>query len=709
MDQERSKTIAALIICKNEEVYIGRALESVKWCDAIFVADTGSQDATISIARKYTPHVLLGCIWPDDFSYCQNWLIEQVRLYEKSSGEKFDFFISLDSDEQLLSSEADVREAVALAKDTVRVHMMAEGSERVDFYFSRIFRNTPEIYWEKPIHKHLNVPGEGEPVGNVKIMYGYSPTHLVDVDRSLRMLEAAVESPARTPREIYYLGREYYYKKRYREAIKTLEWYVSVSNWAAEAADAYLIMAQCWMELGYIEDPKLVEKSADAALQAIKINSNFKEAIQHMVDISLPENKKQWQRLAKTANNSGVLWDRVPAEPIWNVIFISPHNDDEALFGAFTLIRQKPLVVVVTDSHIQPNRGDVGCDAETRRQETIEAMKIAGCPVVFLGIKDTELTEEILRERLKPFNPETVYAPAIQGGNFQHDIVGKVAKELFGASCKFYTTYTKTELYTEGTVEIKPQHNELEIKDKMLACYKSQLALPSTKPHFDAVRGRSEWLSSGLRKVLITPYFGDLPPWMEKFRPPKGYDWLFDQDFEDFKIRVKNKLGIDYPGLPRTGKVWDYRSALGLLYEEEIKGYDYWGHMDFDCVFGNMDKFIPDSELMNYDVWSTHDSYVCGCFSLLKNTDEVKNLFLQAPDWKENLLSKEPTGWVEGSYSRTLEKSGLRFKYDLRVQGMPFTDSPILEKRGDELFQKIDGNWFEIGFHHFRRSKRWPL
>jgi LmbE family N-acetylglucosaminyl deacetylase len=213
-----------------------------------------------------------------------------------------------------------------------------------------------------------------------------------------------------------------------------------------------------------------------------------------MADISTPENAKQWRRMAKTANNNDVLWDRVPREPLRDIIFLAPHNDDESLFGAYTLMRHKPLVIIITDGWIQYNRGDMGTYYEIRRQETIKAMKLAGCPVVFLGIKDTELTEDILWERLRGFNPEAIYVPAIQGGNLQHDIVGKVGLELFGKACERYTTYSKTELYTTGGWEIKPTHTEMELKNKMLDCYVSQINLPSTAPHFDAVRNRSEWL-----------------------------------------------------------------------------------------------------------------------------------------------------------------------------------------------------------------------
>jgi len=472
------KTIACCIICKNEEALIARCLESVKWTDAIYVCDTGSTDSTISIAKKYTDNICLSFIWVDSFQLAQN---------HCKSHAKEDWILSIDSDEILLSTEEEVRAAIEQAKDTVRVTMCSE-HDKNSFGFARIFRNTPEIYWEQDIHKHLNVPGEGEDIGNIKIQYGYSPAHQNDPDRALRILQKTVKEEKNPVRNLYYLAREYWYKERYWEAIDVFNRYFKVSNWAAEVADGYLIQAKCYLEL------EKIEECAAAALQAIKINSNFKEALEFMAYIAIKDNKPQWERMSRTANNQNVLWCRTEAEQPNDVILLSPHNDDEALFASFICMRERPLVIVVTDSAIQPERGDLGCTAEIRRQETIEAMKIAGCPVVFLGIKDTELNEEILRERLKAFRPGIVYIPALQGGNAQHDLVNKVGLELFGDKCDQYTTYTKTELYTEGTREIKPTPAELEIKNQMLDCYKSQLALPSTAPHFLAVKNESEWL-----------------------------------------------------------------------------------------------------------------------------------------------------------------------------------------------------------------------
>lgn len=696
------------MIVKNEEALLERALRSVVGADAYHILDTGSQDKTIQIAESLGAVVHKDFVWTDSFCDSQNFLLNKLRnLYDEPS-----WIISLDADECLLSTMDEVKEAISRAKDVVRVTMVAEGNGMDEFGFGRIFRNSPDIFWVSSIHKHLNIPGEGEPVGDIRIMYGYSPAHENDKDRSLRMLEAAVERGEGLPRNMYYLGREYWYKERYQDCVDTFQKYVKIWVRTDELADAYLIMAQAYEKMGKAEE------MGQACLQAILVNSNFKEALMYMVDISFPENKSQWQRMARSANNQNVMFKRTETEPVMDMIFLAPHNDDEALFGAYTLLREKSLVIVVTDSFIQPERGDVGCDAETRRKETIEAMKIAGCPVVFLGIKDTELTEEILRDRLKGLNPQKVYAPAIQGGNLQHDIVGKVAKELFEGRVEHYTTYTKTQLHTTGTREIKPTEKEEILKMSMLQCYKSQIALPSTKPHFEAVIGKSEWLlelKQPIKKLLIVPYFGDFPEWMPQFikdfhetMRPQGYEILFDSGIDGFKERVKNKLGIDYPGLPGTGKVWDYRCAFGVLYEEELKGYQYWGHVDLDVVFGNINKFLPDAELERLDVFSSHNEYVCGFFSLYKNSSEVNNLFKQFPNWKEMMIHPEPNGWVEQMFSRILEQSGLKYAYTF-WQGNPWTTFPQLKKQGLTLLQFLPKGWEEIAYFHFRHSKKWPL
>jgi len=474
-----SKTVAVAMIVKNEEALLARCLESVKDADAIYIADTGSQDKTIEIARKYTDNVYLDYTWDDSFCDAQNFVKSKV---------KEDWILSIDADE-FCHDFSEVRKAIELAKDYVACDMIAEGGQRLQFQFSRLFRNSPDIYWCQRIHKHLNLPGAGEQIGNVRITFGWSPAHNNDPDRALRILERVVSEEIDPGRNLYYLGREYWYKKRYKECIETLNRHLRSSTWDAERAESFLIISQAFSAMGKDEDARY------ACLHAIDLNANFKEAIMWMGHISSPENAKQWYRMARTANNTNLLWDRVPAKPIHDILFLEPHQDDSVLYGAYTLMRLKPLVISITSSMIQPKRGDIGCDADTRNKELAAAMEILGCPVLFMNIPDDELTEEELRARLQFFNPETVYIPAIQGGNPQHDLVGMVALGLFGRNkCEQYSNYSKTNLFIQEGYEIIPTQQEIELKNKALDCFKSQLNLPSTKPHFDAVRNRSEWL-----------------------------------------------------------------------------------------------------------------------------------------------------------------------------------------------------------------------
>jgi LmbE family N-acetylglucosaminyl deacetylase len=179
-----------------------------------------------------------------------------------------------------------------------------------------------------------------------------------------------------------------------------------------------------------------------------------------------------------------------------SVAFI-PHSDDESLYLAYTILREKPLVVIVTDSHIQPNRGEVGCDAQTRWQESVEAMKILGATVIRIGLVDFQLDYHQFGTFLQNSIGEVdeVYCPAIQEGNPHHDIVSRACQAVFGDKCKLYSTYAKGEWFTKGNIEIVPTEEEYELKKKAVACYKSQWNLPSTRPHLEAsINAKSEWL-----------------------------------------------------------------------------------------------------------------------------------------------------------------------------------------------------------------------
>jgi LmbE family N-acetylglucosaminyl deacetylase len=158
-------------------------------------------------------------------------------------------------------------------------------------------------------------------------------------------------------------------------------------------------------------------------------------------------------------------------------IFISPHNDDETLFGAFTLLREKPLVVVVFDGYVQAQRG-LPVTWKERRAETMAALiKLGCCGVVFLGLRDDHpVSEAVLCASLRLLVKEaggTIYAPAFEsGGHPQHNLVAAAVPD--GPGVRRYLTYTTAGKSTSDKPVPVLNPDWIRLKLLALACYRSQ-------------------------------------------------------------------------------------------------------------------------------------------------------------------------------------------------------------------------------------------
>lgn len=293
-----NQTISVAMIVKNEESMLARCLESVKDADEIVISDTGSTDRTLEIARKYTDKIHTDFLWCDHFAKARN------HVKSKTTG---DWIFSIDGDEYC-HDFSKVREAVELALLAVNCKLFAADNAQMHL-FPRLFRNTPQIPWVGAVHNYPNVIGEN--VGDVRITYDYSPAHLTDRDRTLRILEREVQDPTAI-RERFYLGRELFCRGDYPRACVVLGQYVQKSRFLAEKADAFLIMSRCYWAM------KMPDDARDACAQCLIINPNFKEAILHMAILAgdgtghprWENNARQWKLLAQTADNSDVLFVR---------------------------------------------------------------------------------------------------------------------------------------------------------------------------------------------------------------------------------------------------------------------------------------------------------------------------------------------------------------------------------------------------------------
>ena len=282
------------MIVKNEESCLSKCLNSVKGFDEIVLCDTGSEDDTIKIAKKYTSKVFTDFVWCDDFAKARN------HALNKCSG---DWILTIDADEVLETPISDVYKVVEYAEKNGYEVVNCETISTVGDKHStpRLYKRSPNIFWKGAIHNYLNKLGDIN--FNVVIRYGYSEAHKKDPDRALRILKKEV-AEKKNAREMYYLAREYWYRDDYITALYWYDEYLKISEFLAEKADANLMAARCAWNLSQ------GDKARQYCLNAISINANFKEALLFMATLSWEKNAKQWRLMAESATNEDVLFIR---------------------------------------------------------------------------------------------------------------------------------------------------------------------------------------------------------------------------------------------------------------------------------------------------------------------------------------------------------------------------------------------------------------
>lgn len=153
----------------------------------------------------------------------------------------------------------------------------------------------------------------------------------------------------------------------------------------------------------------------------------------------------------------------------------APHNDDETLFAAFTILRHRPRVVVCF-----PSAGDYG-DSTVRENETREAMTVLGASAV------EQWQGGDLMAQMRAFDerahPVRVWAPHEQASHPDHVAVARAAREVFGDRVTTYHTYVDGEKVREGQpVPFEP--GWIQAKLRALARYTSQIQHPRAHRFF---------------------------------------------------------------------------------------------------------------------------------------------------------------------------------------------------------------------------------
>ena len=155
------KTISIIIIVKNGQEHIEKALLSSIWADEIIILDSGSTDNTLNIVNKYTKNIHTSNTWPGFGKQRQN--------AQKLSSS--DWIFMLDADEEISSSlQKSIKEAIKGEPKIYQVNRLSRafGSEvKYGWYpnwINRLYPNDLTTYNDALVHEALVVPQNCKPV-----------------------------------------------------------------------------------------------------------------------------------------------------------------------------------------------------------------------------------------------------------------------------------------------------------------------------------------------------------------------------------------------------------------------------------------------------------------------------------------------------------------------------------------------------------------
>lgn len=216
-------TISLCMIVRNEEKNIERCLKSAAGLvDEIIVIDTGSEDRTKDICKKYEVRIF-DFEWKDDFAAARNFSIE------KATG---DWILWLDADEELQIQDAQALKDCLQNKkeDFMPVQMLhfygslpASNSRSYISSAYRLFRNGVGIYFSGKIHEKLTADNIAEMIPHmtqnnfIRILhYGYMDDEMNH--KNTRNMELLLKEKNERPDDAwihYHLAVEYYHAQEY--------------------------------------------------------------------------------------------------------------------------------------------------------------------------------------------------------------------------------------------------------------------------------------------------------------------------------------------------------------------------------------------------------------------------------------------------------------------------------------------------------------
>jgi glycosyltransferase involved in cell wall biosynthesis len=280
------------MIVKNEERYLDNCLKSVKdVVDEIIIVDTGSEDGTVEIAKKYTDKVYFHP-WKDSFSEARN------HYLKYAAG---DWIFQIDADEELVKEDIPaLLDAVKNEElDAIMVQIVSrfkKGRSEAIHSVERIFRNNGVIHYEGRVHNRVVGITNAKVYPIRLIHYGYDLNQKESKkksERTISLLKMDLKDDPDNPITYHYLSCSYIGQGMFHQSLEASLTAIRLSE-ARNDKNMIYLWSRYNAAMAYYRLKEL-KKAGQMALSALKKYPKHIDA--HFILILVYYDQKQWSRL----------------------------------------------------------------------------------------------------------------------------------------------------------------------------------------------------------------------------------------------------------------------------------------------------------------------------------------------------------------------------------------------------------------------------
>ena len=263
--------IAVYSIALNEKQFVQTWYESAKEADYLLIADTGSTDGTIELAKSLGIHVVDVSVKPWRFDDARNASLAFLP-------DDIDYCIALDLDEVLIAGWREHLEAVPTQTTRPRYKYTwswnEDGTPGLQYGGDKI-HSRHGYRWKHPVHEVLTT----DRIEQVEHWVGLEIHHHADNSKPRSqymplLAQSVIEDPA-DDRNAFYYARELFFYGQYEESVKEFKRHLSLPRavWKPERAASMRYIAKMsegqdqkhWLLKAIEEDPGRREPLVDMA------------------------------------------------------------------------------------------------------------------------------------------------------------------------------------------------------------------------------------------------------------------------------------------------------------------------------------------------------------------------------------------------------------------------------------------------------------